>query len=83
MEKKKLLLTDHFYYCKLVRGLNAWYVFAITAAVYFDLSKQHPTWRGVGFTACLLDNTFINKIDCFTSEDGDRTTEFESIFTIL
>ena len=35
------------------------------------------------FTACLLDDTFTNKIDRFIDYDGDRETKFESIFTIV
>ena len=34
------------------------------------------------FTAHLLDNTFTDKIDCFTDYDGDKETKFKSIFTI-
>ena len=29
------------------------------------------------FTACLLDDTFTNKLDHFTEYDGDRETKFE------
>ena len=45
------------------------------------LSLQLLPWRR--FMACLLDDTFTNKIDHFTDYDGDSETKFQSIFMIL
>ena len=71
-------------YCKLVESLNPCLSLQLLPFILmFPVdAKLGMAWHGVGFMARLLNNVFTNRIDHFTNEDGVRTTEFESIFTI-
>ena len=47
----------------------------------FCCSQVTPNFAWCFLMACLLNDTFTNKIDHFTDNDGDKKTKFESFFT--
>ena len=44
---------------------------------FFSFLTSNAKLGMASFEAHLLDNTFANKIDCFTYYDRDRETKFE------